>query len=71
MVAVVVDQMGEQFGLVLGDVASAEPQWSLFSQCGNKTSTCGAVVKHDVIVTAGGRVFKYGKKQMFFCTKLN
>jgi hypothetical protein len=36
MVVVVVDQINkvwEWFGLVLGDVASAEPQQYLFSQC--------------------------------------
>jgi hypothetical protein len=54
LVVVVVDQMWEWFGLVLGDVASAEPQQYLFSQCGHQTSTRGAVVKRDIIVTTGG-----------------
>jgi hypothetical protein len=70
-VVVVVDRMWERFGLVSGDAASAKPQWYLFSQCGYKTSTHGAVVKCDIIVTAGGRVFESPKKQMFFCTNLN
>jgi hypothetical protein len=66
VVVVVVDQMWERFGLVLGDAASAKPQQYLFSQCGYQTSTCGAVVKRNIIVTARGRVFESRKKQIFF-----
>jgi hypothetical protein len=65
-VVVVVDRMWERFGLVSGDAASAELQRYLFSQCGNQTSTCGAVVKRDIIVTAGGQVFESRKKQISF-----
>jgi uncharacterized membrane protein YgcG len=68
---VVVDRMLERFGLVSGDAASAETQRYLFSQCGHSTSTRGAVVKRDIIVTAGGRVFESRKKTIVFCTKLN
>jgi hypothetical protein len=71
LVVVVVDQMWERFGLVSGDAASAETQQYLFSQCGYQTSTRGAVVKRNIIVTAGGRVFESWKKPLFFCTKLN
>jgi hypothetical protein len=71
LVVVVVDRMWEWFGLVSGDAASAKPQRYLFSQRGHQTSTRGAVVKCDIIVTAGGRVFESRKKQMFFCTQLN
>jgi hypothetical protein len=71
MVVVMVDWMWEQFGLVLGDTASAKPQKYLFSQCGYQTGTHGAVVKLDIIVTTGHQVFESWKKQMLFCTKLN
>ena len=63
---VVVDRMWERFGLVSGDAASAETQRYLFLQCGYQTITRGAVVKRDIIVTAGRQVFESWKKQLFF-----
>ena len=53
MVVVVVDQAWEWFRSILGDMASAEPQQYLFSQCATQISI---VVKCDLIVTCKGAV---------------
>jgi hypothetical protein len=62
------------FSVCLGDVASAEPHWYLFSDLAHQTSTHGSVAKCvdvNAIATTIGCTFESVKKQLFFYSPLN